>query len=190
MGNICDEDIVLLKGIQAGSHEAFNTLFKRYYLALCTFGSRFIRLEDAEEIAQDVMLWIWENHSQLNIEHSLKQYLFRSVYHRAMNRITQLEAKQRIDTTFYERFVDTIQDIDISHINEMSRHINQAINELPESYREAFIMNRFQDLSYKEIAEKLNVSPKTIDYRIQQALKILRIKLRDYLPIVFLGLYM
>ena len=55
-------------------------------------------------------------------------------------------------------------------------------------YREAFIMHRFQNLSYKEAAELLNVSPKTVDYRIQQALKILRVKLKDYLPLILMHL--
>ncbi len=56
--------------------------------------------------------------------------------------------------------------------------------DLPENYRQAFEMNRFQDMTYKEIASHLNISSKTVDYRIQQALKILRIKLKDYMPLL------
>ena len=72
------------------------------------------------------------------------------------------------------------------YLQKVSKHIQQAIEELPPSYREAFIMHRFRNLSYKEIAEILDVSPKTVDYRIQQSLKILRVKLQDYLPVLLL----
>lgn len=65
---------------------------------------------------------------------------------------------------------------------ELSQRLKEAINALPPSYREAFIMHRFQGKSYKDIADILNVSPKTIDYRIQQALKLLRKGLQEYLP--------
>jgi len=66
----------------------------------------------------------------------------------------------------------------------LSRKIEEALQRLPNSYREAFEMNRFQHLTYGEIASQLNVSSKTVDYRIQQALKLLRVDLRDYLPIL------
>ena len=69
-------------------------------------------------------------------------------------------------------------------IKELTKRIEDAVAALPESYRQAFVMHRFRDMSYKEIAETLEVSPKTVDYRIQQALKQLRIDLKDYLPLL------
>ena len=69
-------------------------------------------------------------------------------------------------------------------IEELAKRIEDAVAALRESYREAFVMHRFRDMSYKEIAETLGVSPKTIDYRIQQALKQLRVDLKDYLPLL------
>lgn len=125
---------------------------------LCTYCYRFVRLEDAEEIVQDVMLWLWENRERPIIEYSLKQYLFKAVYHRCMTRIAQNEVKQRADTAYYERMFAMLQEVDIYQINELSKHIQSTINELPPTYREAFIMHRFQNLSYKEAAELLNVS--------------------------------
>ena len=67
---------------------------------------------------------------------------------------------------------------------ELTEKIEEALARLPENIREAFELNRFQNLTYNEIAERLGVSPKTIDYRIQQALKQLRIDLKDYLPVL------
>ena len=76
------------------------------------------------------------------------------------------------------------EDPDFYVVEELARNIEAALSRLPESYREAFEMNRFQNLTYNEIAEKLNVSSKTVDYRIQQALKLLRVELKDYLPLL------
>lgn len=186
MKSTLSEDTSLLFAMQKGDRKAFDKLFQKYYPILCTYGYRFVRLEDAEEIVQDIMLWLWENRETPIIEYSLKQYLFKSVYHRSMTRIVQNEVKLRVDTAFHDRMFGKLEDVDVFQINEMSKHIQQAINELPESYKEAFVMNRFQNLSYKEVAEILNVSPKTVDYRIQQSLKLLRVKLKDYLPLLML----
>ena len=180
------EDTSLLFAMQQGDRKAFDALFRKYYPLLCTYSYRFVRQEDAEEIVQDIMLWLWENREKNVIDNSLKQYLFKSVYHRSLNKITQNEIKQRVDTIFHERMFSGLEDADVYQITEMSKHIKKAIDELPPSYREAFIMNRFKNLSYKDAAEILGVSPKTVDYRIQQALKILRVKLKDYLPLMLI----
>lgn len=184
MKNISADDTSLLYAIQKGDRNAFDSLFQKYYPILCTYCYRFVRLEDAEEIVQDVMLWLWENKDKSVIDYSLKQYLFKAVYNRSMTRIVQNEVKQRADAAYHERMLDMLQEVDVYQISELSKHIQKAIDELPPSYKEAFIMHRFRDLSYKEIAEILNVSPKTVDYRIQQALKILRVKLKEYLPLL------
>ena len=63
------------------------------------------------------------------------------------------------------------------------------IRELPDEYRKAFEMNRFEEMTYNEIAERTGVSPKTIAYRISQALKILRTELKDYIPLLVWLLY-
>ncbi len=188
MSNAQSKDTSLLTAMQNGDRSAFDMLFQKYYSVLCAYCYRFVRLEDAEEIVQDVMLWLWENRERPIIEYSLKQYLFKAVYHRCMTRVVQNEVKQRADTAYHERMSAMLQDVDIYQVNELSRHIQKAINELPPAYKEAFIMHRFRNLSYKEAAELLNVSPKTVDYRIQQALKILRVKLKDYLPLILMQL--
>ena len=138
--------------------------------------------EDAEECVQDAMLWLWENKDMLVIQSSLSNYLFSIVHHRAINRIKQQEVKSRVENYFYEEMQSLIDDTNFYLIEELTIRIQEAVETLPESYKEAFVMHRFKNMSYKEIAEILGVSPKTIDYRIQQALKQLRIELKDYLP--------
>lgn len=174
----------LLSAVQLGDLKAFDTLFRRYYPMLCAYGHRFVDLEDAEEIVEDSLLWIWENRETLVIESSLNSYLFKMVYRRALNKLAHIDATQRADTRFYEEMQDMLQDTDYYQVEELTKRIEEAVAALPESYREAFVMHRFRDMSYKEIAETLGVSPKTIDYRIQQALKQLRVDLKDYLPLL------
>ncbi|MEG2573343.1 MAG: sigma factor-like helix-turn-helix DNA-binding protein, partial [Bacteroides sp.] len=70
--------------------------------------------------------------------------------------------------------------------NELFTLYNNALKRLPKEFREAYELNRIHNLTHKEIALKLNVSPQTINYRISQALKILRIELKDYLPLLLL----
>lgn len=178
------EDIHLLSALKGGERKAFDKLFRRYYPMLCAYCHRFVELEDAEEIVQDVMLWLWEKRETIVIESSLSQYLFQTVHRRALNRINQQQVKGKADTFFYEEMQDVWQNVDFYQVQELTRHIRKAIAALPDSYREAFMMHRFRDMSYKEIAAALNVSPKTIDYRIQQALKLLRTELKEYFPLL------
>lgn len=182
--NQCTDDTYLLSAIRMADKNAYAFLFRRYYPMLCAYGNKFVDLEDAEEIVQDVMLWLWENRSTYSIEGSLSQYLFKAVYYRAINKIASRQAQYRIETLFYEQMQEMLQDTDFYQIEELTKRIKDAVEALPASYRESFVMHRFEQMSYKEIAEKLGVSHKTIDYRIQQALKLLRIELKDYLPII------
>ena len=183
-GTYQSDNDFLLSAVQRGDQKAFDTLFRRYYPMLCAYGHRFVELEDAEEIVEDSLLWIWENRETLVIESSLNSYLFKMVYRRALNKLAHIDATQRADTHFYEEMQEMLQDTDYYQIEELAKRIEDAVAALPESYREAFVMHRFRDMSYKEIAETLGVSPKTIDYRIQQALKQLRMDLKDYLPLL------
>ena len=180
------EERFLLSAMQRGDLKAYGVLFRRYYPMLCAYATKFVELKDAEEIVQDVMLWLWENRETQTFETSLSQYLFKTVYHRAINQIVRHQSQLRADTLFYENMQEMLQDTDFYQLEELQKKIREAVDALPPAYREAFVMHRFDNKSYKEIAEILQVSPKTVDYRIQQALKQLRITLKDYLPLILL----
>ena len=173
--NINDE--VLFQKIQAGDVKAFDTLFMRYYPLLCAYAKQYVDFYDGQEVVQDVMVWFWENRNMQVIESSPKNYLFKAVKNRCLTLINRNELKQQIVNTLYA-------DPDFYVVEELTRNIEAALSRLPESYREAFEMNRFQNMTYNEIAQKLNVLSKTVDYRIQQALKLLRVELKDYLPLL------
>lgn len=180
------EERFLLSAMQRGDLKAYGVLFRRYYPMLCAYATKFVELKDAEEIVQDVMLWLWENRETQTFETSLSQYLFKTVYHRAINLIVRHQSQLRADTLFYENMQEMLQNTDFYQLEELQKRIREAVDALPPTYREAFVMHRFDNKSYKEIAEILQVSQKTVDYRIQQALKQLRITLKDYLPLILL----
>jgi RNA polymerase sigma-70 factor (ECF subfamily) len=113
-------------------------------------------------------------------ESSLKSYLFKAVKNRCLTLINRNEVKQRIEKMIFDNLQSQYDDPDFYAIQELTEKIEEALARLPENVREAFELNRFQNLTY----ERLGVSPKTIDYRIQQALKQLRIDLKEYLPLL------
>ena len=139
----------------------------------------------AEEIAQDTMLWLWEHREDEIIRLSLLKYLLKVVYRKALNRIEQEEVKLRADTRFYQDLVENaLEEADLYAVDELSEKLHEAIRQLPETYRQAFLMHRFKGKTYKEIAEELGVSVQTVNYRIGQALKLLSVELKDYLPLL------
>ena len=140
--------------------------------------------EESKEIAGDAILWLWEHRETLQVETSLGRYLLKSVYHRSLNCIKQRQLKNHADTMFYEEMEKLIHDVEAYQLQELSKRVKEAIEALPASYREAFVMHRFTKKSYKEIAEDSGVSMKTIAYRIQQATKLLRKDLADLLTTI------
>ena len=184
---ITHRDMLLLNKLQKGDAKAFDELFRKYYPLLCAYGKRFVSLESAEEIAQDTMLWLWEHREEDVVQTSLIKYLLKMVYRKSLNRIEQEQVKLNADTHFYQDIVEgVLEESDLCALDELSCRLREAIWQLPDSYREVFIMHRFKDMTYKDIAEQLNVSVKTVDYRIQQALKHLAQSLKDYLPLLLL----
>lgn len=184
---ITHRDMLLLNKLQKGDAKAFDELFRKYYPLLCAYGKRFVSLESTEEIAQDTMLWLWEHREEDVVQTSLIKYLLKMVYRKSLNRIEQEQVKLNADTHFYQDIVEgVLEESDLCALDELSCRLREAIWQLPDSYREAFIMHRFKDMTYKDIAEQLNVSVKTVDYRIQQALKHLAQSLKDYLLLLLL----
>ncbi len=174
----------LVPMLYTGNEEAYKQLFITYYSPLVEYASQFISDEDAEELVQDLMMYLWENKEELIIETSLKSYLFTAVKFRCINAIKKQQYRERIHSLIYEKIRDQFEDPDYYLANELAENIQKAINELPETYRETFILSRYGDRTNVHIAKELNVSVKTVEYRIKHSLKILRIRLKDYLPLI------
>ena len=150
--------------------------------------SQYVTVPESEEIVQDVMMWLWENRKSLVADMSLKSLLFTIVRNKCLNTISHIQVKQQVHERLYAKFQEQFENPDF-YIGELMALASKAIRELPDEYRKAFEMNRFEEMTYNEIAERTGVSPKTIAYRISQALKILRTELKDYIPLLVWLLY-
>lgn len=178
------DDNQLIQQLRQGDEAAYKQLFMKYYSPLCEYASQYVSDDDAEELVQELMLFIWENREVIVIENSLPSYLFISVKNRALNMLKKNECRERIHNLIYEKLKDRFEDPDYYLANELTERIHQAIEALPDTYRETFKMSRLGEKTNVCIAAELEVSVKTVEYRISQALKILRHQLRDYLPLL------
>ena len=179
-----NEDFARFVRLCHENRSAYKQLFIKYYSPLCEYASQYISDDDSEELVQELMLFLWETRENLVIETSLKSYLFISTKHRCLNAIRKNQYHERIHNQIYEKIKDQFEDPDYYFVNELTENIQKAIENLPETYRETFAMSRFGEKTNVQIAEKLGISVKTVEYRISQALKILRFKLKDYLPLL------
>lgn len=177
-------DEALFEPIQAGDKKAFDTFFIKYYPILCAYATPFVGEDDAEEIIQDLMVWLWESRENIVIGSSLSSYMFRAVKNKCINHIHKVHLHEQVHVCIQNGVQSQFEDPDFYIVEELTQKIEEALARLPETYREAFILNRIDGKTYNEIASLLNISSKTVDYRIQQALKNLRIHLKDYLPLL------
>lgn len=174
---------LLIQRLIEGDEKAYNIVFKQYYKELCAFSSHYSGPLECEEVVQEVMLWLWENRTLLPGDIAIKPFLFSAVKNKCINIITHRQIKNRVLAELFSEYEEKITPTDGYEKYERKELINfltKALNELPYEYRSAFEMNRFQNMTYNEIAKQAGVSPKTIAYRISQTLKKLRFFFRDY----------
>ncbi len=165
-----------------GDRAAFDTLFLRSYPVLFTFARKQLGDNaEAENIVQDIMLYLWENRKKLQIN-DINSYLFTSVKNKCATKLSHRQTMERVHASIRAKMEggsQMVQDIDI--INELAHRLDDALKQMPPEYRETFEMNRFRNKSYKEIADLMNVSPKTVAWRMSKVLSELRSLLRDFL---------
>lgn len=140
-------------------------------------------MADAEEVVQAVFLKIWEQHTSLEIQQSLKAYLYRAVHNACLNQLKHEQVKQA-HANHVKHTQEEAQTTDRLEQQEMKQEISRAINELPEKCREVFQLNRFEGLKYREVAEMLGISEKTVENQMGKALKLLRQKLAHFVRVL------
>lgn len=178
-------ETLYLKIVFEDDHEAFKKLFFDFYPSLCIFAGRYISSSDVcEDIVQEVFFNIWKNRKTLNIHASFRNFLITSVKNSCTDHIRRqyshnkyLENKSLSSTS--------LSPLEIYTTNELQEMLQMALDKLSPNVQLAFDMSRIQEMTYKEIAAKMNISPKTVESYISRALKTLREELKDYLPIIF-----
>ncbi len=174
--------------IREGNERIFEEVFRKYYQSLCHYANNILKDSDeAEEIVQNLFFSLWEKRASLEINISLKSYLYRSVHNHCLNRIKHLKIREeyvQYSNNYYENSYESVNQAVMG--NELEAKIKAAIEKLPEQCRLVFKMSRFEELKYNEIAEQLGISVKTVENQIGKALKVLRAELIDYLPLILL----
>lgn len=175
------EEKYLFKEIQNNDEKAFEKLFHQYYGHLCLFASRILQDDDAaEEIVQDFFVKLWEKRASVSVETSLRSYLYKSIKNQCLNLIQHNKIKYKhVQSILSEAKNDqTLQD-NFTEI-DLAKNIKESIQSLPEKRQKIFRLSREEGLKYREIAEKLNVSVKTVEAQMGLAIKYLRDKLKNY----------
>ncbi len=176
---------VFIMRIRQNDSSALDELFDSYYEKLCNYAYSIIRdYTDAEDIVQDLFVAIWLRRHSLVINSSVKAYLFRCVYnacldyrkHEKVKLKFELQGKATIESCEFQQSIDDY---------DLSEKIEQAIEKLPEKMREIFCLSRFEQLTYAEIAMKLDISVNTVDTQIRRALKNLKKQLNEYIISLF-----
>lgn len=162
--------------MQQGDPNGLRSLFDCYYTVLCRYaytltGDKIL----SEDIAQGIFIYIWEHREHITITASVKTYLFTAIRNKSLN---SLRNTNRFSPLHPDISLSAYEDMSVE-ADELSCFIEEAVQSLPEKCREIFQLSRNDELSYKEIAERKGISPKTVESQIHLAIK----KLRKYLSI-------
>lgn len=182
------EETHWIKAIRDGEKEVFRQMFEAYYDPLLRFAFRYVRSKAvAEGLVQNVFLWIWENRAEWQVEGSLRTYLFRAVKYKAMDYWRRERTRQR----YMEQLSEEQESCTVPKVpNEPEekgafvRAVRQAIEELPERPRMVYKLSRLEGLTYREIANVLEISPKTVETHMSRALDFLRERLIRHVPLL------
>ena len=160
----------------------FEVLFKTHFQHLCNFALQYVEdLDTAQGICQKVFITLWEKREDIDPEKSLKSYLFTSVKNRCLNHIRdQKKYRSKVLDLDCADFDIISEEEDKAGIEELQVKIEAALAELPEKCRQVFEMSRFQQMKYREIAEELDISQKTVEAHMSKAMKSLRSSLKDF----------
>jgi len=160
--------------LEKGNKKAFTDFYIQYFKRLLIESDKYVKdIYVAEEIVQDVFLKIWERSADLTQIQSVKSYLYRSVINASINYVN----RQRNLEHHHQKIVDEFTEDQAEQLdeeNELIILLFDEIEKLPPKCKDIFKMNRFERLKYREIALKLDVSERTVENHIANALKLLR----------------
>lgn len=176
----------IVEALHQGNAVVFEQLFKDYYGRLCNYVNTILNdVDESEEIVQSTFIALWEKRESLVIHTSVKSYLYQAVHNQSLNKIKHNQVKQS-----HFEYVTAQNNVNVSDGyqslvgKELGEMIGVAVESLPPQCRTVFTLSRFSGLSYAEIATRLDVSVKTVENHMGKALRIMRVHLADYLPLI------
>ncbi|GAB4247150.1 MAG: RNA polymerase sigma-70 factor [Ekhidna sp.] len=176
-----NNDLLLFDQVKRGDLSSYEVIFKRYYKELHRFAFSYVRESSiAEEMVQEVYLYIWEKRAQIEIQTTLKTYLYSAVKNKCLNYIKLELPKQQSMGDLSEVMLSVSEGRKDEGENEqLKRYIKNAVDALPTKCRTIFMLSRNAGMTYEEIAEELDLSKKTVENQMGIALKKLRESLED-----------
>lgn len=175
-------DHLLLRIAASDDTSAFRQLFYDFFAPLCVFAGRYLEnKETCEDVVQEVFYRIWKNRKQLHIQTSGRNFLLTAV----RNHCLDIVRHQSAERMYAEQTLQDNQEAympDLYTTAELEHLLDAALAKLPEPVASTFRQNRFEGLTYQEIADRRGISVKTVEAYMTKALKLLRQELHDYLP--------
>jgi len=175
----------LAESIKNSNQGVFELVFNYYYSGLVIYADQIIKdTAISEDIVQSVFMKLWETRESIEIR-SFRSYFIQCVKNRCIDHLRNQQVKHRFDN----RIPDAdhlVMEEDLWTKNELAELIQNAVDDLAPRCREIFWMSRYENLKVAEIAEKLDISKRTVETQISKALKILRVKLVDYISVLLL----
>ena len=183
-------DQQIMESISHDNHVAFSMLFERWYKELVVYANIFIHDTDkCEDIVQSVFARLWENRHELKINTSVAAYLHGSVKNQCLNSLKHEKIRNEYQI-YVTAFQDDFEDLNKSlNFKECLEKFNQSVDELPEKYREIFVLSRIHGRKYDEIAAKIGISKRTVEERMRKAILILKSLMKDFLIILMYVIY-
>lgn len=181
-------DAEVLKRMADGDMAAYRFLFDQHFSDLCNFLLIYLHSKElAEEIALEIFTYIWEKRKTLQIKVSFKSFLFSSAKNRAIS-LYRKEQKKLFTSIESEQSISP-EDSDSLHFLEnieLRKIIDHAISKLPEKSKQIYLLAWEENLSHKEIAEQMGITPKTVENHVGIALRKLRESLSPYYRQIFM----
>ena len=163
----------------------FEEAFKTYFKPLTAFAYKFVKdTDDAKSIVHDVFMKLWEKRDDIDMSRSVKSYLFTSVNNRSLNFIRDHKKFTHEELIIENQHDEHWEVADKLSTVDIQQKVDNTLNKISPKAKEVFLMSRNEGLKYREIAEKLNVSVKTVETHMSTALKELRKNLKEYLTVI------
>jgi RNA polymerase sigma-70 factor, ECF subfamily len=185
----------LLKLIQKEGETGLKIVFDRYYTSLCIYAKGITKDHHvAEEIVEDLFVYLWINASTIDIKSSLKSYLYRSVHNNSIKYLKKQKASSKIFDHYqyndYELLNSSTPDTPYEGIitRELTEKAEKILHSLPQKCKEIYFLNRYANLSYPEIAAKLDINLGTVKTQMSRAFQKFRDELGEYITLTFIAL--
>jgi RNA polymerase sigma-70 factor, ECF subfamily len=176
-------DFYIQKKIQGGDIREFENLFSKYYEPLCRYAFSFLKdMDSAEDIVQEFFYNFWKNRTSFSLRLSLNAYLYQAVRNNSLHYLEHLVIRQNYEDAVLKDFKQQQPGNEQTRIEaeELGKAINETLRQMPERCSRIFRMNRFEGKKYREIAEILSISVKTVEADMGKALQLFRNSLKDF----------